>query len=74
MPAERETPGSPKEWLARARSDLALAKIPLPSGGAYEDLCFFTPSRRQKRPSRLCIVPWGWSFDTLTILQTFSTA
>ena len=48
MPAEREAPGSPKEWLGRARSDLALARIPLPSGGAYEDLCFHAQQAAEK--------------------------
>ncbi len=33
-------PGSPGDWLTRAKADLALAKAPLPAGGLYEDLCF----------------------------------
>ena len=40
MPRERRILGSPADWLVRARADLALAKIPLPEGGLYEDLCF----------------------------------
>ncbi len=36
----RPIPGSPAEWLMRARADLALAKAPLPPGAVYEDLCF----------------------------------
>ena len=33
-------PGSASDWLARAKGDLALAKVDLPQGGFYEDLCF----------------------------------
>ena len=40
MSPKRRIPGSPADWLARARSDLALAKAPLPEGALYEDLCF----------------------------------
>ena len=48
MPTEREVPGSPDEWLSRAHSDLALARIRLPSGGAYEDLCFHAQQAAEK--------------------------
>ena len=38
-PPERFSPDDPREWLNRAKSNLALAKNPIP--GAYlEDLCF----------------------------------
>ena len=38
-PPERFEPDDPREWLNRARSNLALAKSRVP--GAYlEDLCF----------------------------------
>ncbi|MBF0143510.1 MAG: HEPN domain-containing protein [Magnetococcales bacterium] len=40
--------GSPREWLARAQGDLALAKVPLPTGGFYEDLCFHTQQAAEK--------------------------
>lgn len=40
MPERREIPGSVEEWMARARGDLALARVQLPPGGFYEDLCF----------------------------------
>ncbi len=51
MPPERQMPGSPDDWVRRARSDLALAKIPLPEGALYEDLCFHA----QQAPGGLCI-------------------
>jgi HEPN domain-containing protein len=37
-PQDRNTPGSPAAWLARAHGDLAIAKVPLPAGAFYEDL------------------------------------
>ena len=40
MPEKRPIPGSAKDWLARAESDLALARMPLPEESYYEDLCF----------------------------------
>ncbi len=48
MPPESRTPGSPRDWLRRARSDLALAKAPLPSGVLYEDLCFHAQQAAEK--------------------------
>lgn len=40
MPPKRDIPGTPADWLTRARSDLAIANISLPEDGLYEDLCF----------------------------------
>lgn len=40
--------GSPEEWLARGQGDLALAKVPLPTKGFYEDLCFHTQQAAEK--------------------------
>ena len=34
------TPGTAREWLARAKGKLAVARQPLPPGGYWEDLCF----------------------------------
>jgi len=48
MPRESVTPGSPSDWLRRARSDLALAKMPLPDGTLYEDLCFHAQQAAEK--------------------------
>lgn len=48
MPDDREIPGSPADWLARARSDLALARVPLPEGAVYEDLCFHVQQAAEK--------------------------
>ena len=41
MPPPSPSPGTPQEWLARARGKLSLARQPLPPEGYFEDLCFF---------------------------------
>ncbi len=48
MARERATPGTPQDWLARARGDLAMAHVPLPEGGFYEDLCFHAQQAAEK--------------------------
>ena len=46
-PPERFAPDDPREWMNRARSDLALAKNRIP--GAYlEDLCFEAQQAAEK--------------------------
>jgi hypothetical protein len=41
MPPRSANPGSPQDWLDRARGKLAMARGPLPSGTYLEDACFF---------------------------------
>jgi HEPN domain-containing protein len=41
-------PGSPGDWLRRARSDLALAQAPRPAGVLIEDLCFHAQQAAEK--------------------------
>jgi HEPN domain-containing protein len=41
VPPPRPVPGTPQDWLARARSKLLLAAQPLPAGALWEDLCFW---------------------------------
>ena len=41
-------PGSPTDWLRRARGDLAIAGAPLPEGAFYEDLCFHAQQAAEK--------------------------
>ena len=48
MPQDRPAPGTAQDWLARARSDLALARLPLPQGAFYEDLCFHAQQAAEK--------------------------
>lgn len=39
MPPDSK-PGSPQDWLERAKGKLAIAQQPLPQGGYWEDLCY----------------------------------
>ncbi len=48
MPLDNEIPGSPADWLAYARRDLAMARMALPEGGAYESLCFHAQQAAEK--------------------------
>ena len=48
MPPERYAPGSPRDWMDRARRDLALARAPLPDGALYEDLCYHAQQAAEK--------------------------
>jgi len=47
-PADRAVPGSPLDWLARSRGDLALARAPLPEGAYREDLCYHAQQAAEK--------------------------
>ena len=40
MPPDARVPGSPQEWLVRARSNLIRARQPRPEVVFWEDLCF----------------------------------
>ncbi|MBF0137243.1 MAG: HEPN domain-containing protein [Magnetococcus sp. DMHC-1] len=48
MPPNKAAPGSPLDWLQRAKGDLAIAKMPLPSDACYEDLCFHAQQAAEK--------------------------
>lgn len=48
MQRDKNIPGSPEDWLARAKGDLALALAPLPENGFYEDLCFHAQQAAEK--------------------------
>lgn len=48
MPQDRPVPGSAGDWLARARGDLAIARVPLPEQAFYEDLCFHAQQAAEK--------------------------
>ena len=48
MPDDRRIPGSAKEWLSRAKGDLALASAPLPEGAFFEDLCYHAQQAAEK--------------------------
>ena len=61
MPQDRPIPGSPQEWLARARGDLALACAHLPLGGFYEDLCFHA-QQAAETALKAVYLHCGWTF------------
>jgi HEPN domain-containing protein len=42
------TPGSPQEWLLRAKSNLALAAQTRPEGALWEDQCFLAQQAAEK--------------------------
>lgn len=48
MPRDSSVPGSAQDWLARAKGDLALARVSLPDGAFLEDLCFHTQQAAEK--------------------------
>ncbi|NUM55182.1 MAG: HEPN domain-containing protein [Candidatus Hydrogenedentes bacterium] len=48
MPVEPPIPGTPSDWLSRAKGDFALACVTLPEGGFYEDLCYHLQQAAEK--------------------------
>ena len=48
MPHDPDRADAPDRWLANARADLALARVPLPPGGLYEHLCFHAQQAAEK--------------------------
>lgn len=58
---DRPIPGSPADWLMRARADLALAKAPLPPGAVCEDLCFHAQQAAEKA-IKAVYRSKGWTF------------
>ena len=53
-PPERFPPDDPREWLNRAKGNLAKAKVPVP-GGYLEDLCFDAQQASEKAIKALLI-------------------
>ncbi len=48
MREHKRVPGSARDWLSRAKGDLALARAPLPEGAFREDLCFHAQQAAEK--------------------------
>jgi len=61
VPPSNAATGSPENWLARAKADLALAQIELPEGGIYEDLCFHAQQAAEKAIKSVFVLH-GWAF------------
>ena len=72
MPPVRPTPGSPQDWLARAKSDLILARLPLPEGAFYEDLCFHAQQAAEKA-LKAVYQHHGWIFKYTHDLEELVT-
>ena len=72
MPQDRPIRGSPQEWLARARGDLALARTPLPPGGFYEDLCFHAQQAAEKALKAVYLY-CSWTFRYVHDLEELIT-
>ncbi len=54
MPPERFPPDDPREWLNRARSNLAYAKAEIP-GVYYEERCFQAQQAAEKALKAVCL-------------------
>jgi HEPN domain-containing protein len=57
-----DAPGTPAEWLDRARARLALARQPLPPGGYWEDLCFMAQQAAELAKAVYQHSGWGFEF------------
>jgi HEPN domain-containing protein len=68
MPRSTPIPGSAADWLARAKGDLALARVSLPEGGFYEDLCFHAQQAAEKA-LKAVHVSRGWPFRYIHDLE-----
>ncbi|MFO7975421.1 MAG: HEPN domain-containing protein [Candidatus Hydrogenedentota bacterium] len=69
MLQHRHPPGSAADWLARARSDMAIAKAVLPEGVLYEDLCFHAQQAAEKA-LKAVYQHNGWTFRYTHDLET----
>lgn len=72
MPETRQVAGSPQEWIARAKGDLALARAPLPEGGFYEDLCFHAQQAAEKALKSVYL-HFAWAFRYVHDLEELMT-
>ena len=61
MPEFNDIPGTPEEWMQRATSDLALAKIPLPEDVMLEVLCYHAQQAAEKSIKAVYLFH-RWSF------------
>lgn len=66
MPRHEHPPGSAADWLERAKSDLCIAKAPLPEGAFYENLCFHAQQVVEKA-LKAVYVHNGWPYSLLVL-------
>ena len=72
---ERFPPNDPREWLNRARSNLARAKVPV-SGVYLEDLCFDAQQACEKAIKAVMIgrsINFAYIHDLARLLVTLET-
>ena len=72
MPQDRPIPGTPQDWLARAKGDLAFVRLPLPEGAFYEDLCFHAQQAAEKA-LKAVYQYHGWVFRYIHDLEELMT-
>jgi HEPN domain-containing protein len=54
VPPDKNIPGGPSDWLARAKGSLSLAKQPKPEGAYWEDQCFLAQQAAEKAIKSVC--------------------
>ena len=68
---DRFPPEDPREWLNRARSNLALAKNTCDNSVYFEDLCFNAQQAAEKAIKAVCIfhhIPYPYVHDLATLV------
>ena len=71
MPPDRFTIGSPDDWLKRARSNLARAKLPKLDEALWEDYCFDAQQAAEKALKALLLfnnIPFRFVHDIAELL------
>ncbi len=71
MPRNQGQPGSPQEWLRRAKSNLALARQSNSEEIYWEDLCFETQQAAEKAMKAVLIargIPFRYVHDLAELL------
>jgi len=71
MPPDRPNTGSPEDWLKRARSNLARAKLPKLDEALWEDYCFDAQQAAEKALKALLLfnnIPFRFVHDIAELL------
>ena len=71
MPPDRYNIGSPEDWLKRARSNLARAKLPKLDEALWEDYCFDAQQAAEKALKALLLfnnIPFRFVHDIAELL------
>jgi HEPN domain-containing protein len=68
MQRDSDRADAPSKWLSNARADLAIARIALPPGGLYEQLCFHAQQAAEKS-TKAVLLKMGINFPFTHNLQ-----